>query len=389
MSLLILREGSQFPVVSGAPFITLSANVSNITVTKGQTRDIVVYVERTGYLDVVTLGVTGLPTGVTVSYPDGQTIPNGTPSRVVRFTADAGMASVSGQSITLTASGDDIASVGLGRTLNVIDSSSVTPTYNTDFEALAAGTNSASGFAPINNSSWGYWYTLVSNRITADSETTLLPSGYPGATSPTKALRFRFAGTTAPNDAWSEARFLLYNPVPELWIEYQLFCPANYIHRTQSGSLNNKFFRIWRENAEYGPNICKLGVDTYRSSNTVSTGWVGANEYPSSSFSPFQSGTTLISATGPIVIGEWNVIRFHCKTASSATSDDGIFKMWVNGSLYASKTDGAFYPWDTTLQNQSPYFRSMYFMGAANSGFTDTTLFLIDDLKMYDQNPGW
>lgn len=392
MSLLLLRNASAFPVQTGAPFIVLTASLANITVTKSFSKDFTVFVERTGYLDVVTLGVTGLPANVTASYPEGQTMPNGVDSRTVRISAASNAAVVAGAAITVTASGPGVASVGLGRTLNVVDSSSVTPVYTCNFDSVADGTNSTSGMAPLNDASWGYWATLTSNRVCADSNTAVLPVGYPGAISANNAFRFRYVATASDADSTSEARFYLYNPQPELWIEYYLFVPANYDHRNVSGTDNNKFFRIWREPSEYGDAAVKFGLEAGVTGNSkVSTAMIGAtnDDTNTSTYYYLSEGQTLISADGPMVIGEWNLVRWHIKCATSRSVADGILNLTINGTELYSTTTGAFGVSTTAFANQSAYMKSMYFMGYSNSGYTDTTLFLMDDLKMWNQNPGW
>lgn len=85
-----------------------------------------------------------------------------------------------------------------------------------------------------------------------------------------------------------------------------------------------------------------------------------------------------VGSGGPLNKGAWNRIRLRLKAASSRTASDGVVNMQINGTTVLSITTAKFHnayssPVDAVLRNG-------YFMGWANSGFTEKTVFFIDDV---------
>ncbi len=89
--------------------IAISADDATISVVQGSYVDILISLLRgEGYAGTVTLAVTGLPSGLTASYPDGQTFTGDASSRRVRLTAASDATPVSADAFTITASGADV-----------------------------------------------------------------------------------------------------------------------------------------------------------------------------------------------------------------------------------------------------------------------------------------
>ena len=72
----------------------------------------------------------------------------------------------------------------------------------------------------------------------------------------TYSLQFSFGGGASGDDAWAEQRFELGGQFGEVWIEYELYVPANYYHRADPPSANNKFLvHLWAGAYSGGPGL--------------------------------------------------------------------------------------------------------------------------------------
>jgi hypothetical protein len=61
--------------------------------------------------------------------------------------------------------------------------------------------------------------------------------------------------------------------------------------------------------------------------------------------------------------------------------------MWVGDQLVYQFTEGRYHNVDPAEPDVA--LRKGYLMGWANSGFTETTDFFIDDITFYRKSPGW
>jgi len=214
------------------------------------------------------------------------------------------------------------------------------------------------------------------------------------AFSGTYAMRFQFNATASGGQAWSEERFDMGRYLSEVAVEYMLYVPANYRHRNvpNGTSANNKFFMLWRDNYAAGTGTFQVGVESWRTNDTESWGRI------LSSFSNYNwigtAGTfsSFIGETAPLKPGQWNRIRFYVKAATAraaagTTVSDGVMKMWVNNVLVYSQSNGDFNNFDPNVVGTT--LRNGYLLGYANSGFDQTTVFYIDDVKFFQGYPGW
>lgn len=170
----------------------------------------------------------------------------------------------------------------------------------------------------------------------------------------------------------------------ELWLEYDIHYPSNYVHRNQSsGSTNNKAIRIWGDSYTRGN---KVGASTFydstgRLGNSKMRGERAINAGGSMSAStPTESPDAAIAPA----LNEWVQYRWHFKYRSDASTNDGVIQLWVNGTLVLDWTDLQQY-YDATV----PYWNNGYLMGWSNSGFLAQTDIHISVPKWYDTDPGW
>lgn len=223
----------------------------------------------------------------------------------------------------------------------------------------------------------------------------------------THALRFRFPAKPNCEDAMAEQRFNMGRYVNEVWIEYMLYIPPNFKHRDQSAKNkicvpakavgNNKFIMLWRDKySDQAGGTWRMGMEYVRGNDDFTS-----LARPMSSRTNFNSMSDggpweprvpsgkplLISKTGPLVIGQWNRVRFHVKAASSRTAVDGEYQMWVNDKVVLNYTKQRFHNFFDTPSDA--VLRNGYLLGWSNSGFSEETLFFIDDVKFHDKNPDW
>lgn len=189
-------------------------------------------------------------------------------------------------------------------------------------------------------------------------------------------LNFRYSAVPDNSDSFSEQRFSLGGNYPDIWVSYDMHIPANYYHRTQSSSTNNKgFLYMWSGN--YGsPDGPMIGPEFWPNGDGTST----------ASMRVFGPGLDRhLWGACPAAIkssdaGKWFKIIAHYKYASSS-NNDGIAQIWKvydDGSieLTCNITNGAWYV------SGARGFDQGYLLGWSNSGFNEETNFQIDNIIM-------
>lgn len=192
------------------------------------------------------------------------------------------------------------------------------------------------------------------------------------------ALKFRFGPDSIGQDSDSEQRFNLGRNLPELWVEYYLYIPENFVMRSGPGPMNNKFFGIW--------------ANRYSKTGDVQV----VTEYERSG--PDSSIIRVLSMSGRANVtarkhaglldnsmrGRWMRVRVHVKTSTGENQNDGIIELWKDNTLVYSH-----YEMDIWFAGGNNFWRTGYLLGWANTGFTEETSFFIDDVKFWDASPGW
>jgi hypothetical protein len=194
------------------------------------------------------------------------------------------------------------------------------------------------------------------------------------------ALRTRFAGTAAGQDAWSEMRFKLgtFEP-PEVWLSFDVRIPINHFHR---GVLdNNKLLRLF--GSAYGSGG-KCGME-FRPTSDGSGGsnmYIMADSNGNAMSAPIADSVPF--ARVPEDRGRWQRLIFHAVSETSPGASDGIVELWRRWEDEATFTkmsenlSVALQRGDGTVAG----FNKGYLMGYANSGYTDDTEFLLDNFNI-------
>jgi hypothetical protein len=222
-----------------------------------------------------------------------------------------------------------------------------------------------------------FWHTP--NSGSDDDVSVVAGRGNPG-----KALQFTF--TAEPDLAlygFAEARFNLGADYTELTIAFDLYIPsgaegwgsAAYAHRDSTSSDNNKFFRLWpstgdTDREEVGASLFLNSVpDGY---SAIRNEWNVPQPAASDMTGRGQAKASFISAAD---LGTWIAVKLYCKAATATTN--GTLRIYKNGTLLIDNSETV-----ANYSAASPHsWRYGYLLGFANSGFTDTTMLQIDNVR--------
>jgi hypothetical protein len=310
-----------------------------------------------GYLATdITIAVSG--TGNTISQPSVNTDANGsTSASFVTTVAES-------KSITVT-----VATPYGNRVLTtspvVIAGGTIDPPAPGDpfFEDDFVGT--------VRNDSGGFTWSSTSSRTTVQS--------FDGH----NALRFRFGPDADLGDSQAQQGFNMGRNLTELWIQYYLWVPSNYVHRAQSsGGVNNKFLRLWGD--DYNATN-KVGASLFRESPSYLRYEATNNAWGAGVGEVVGSGSPNKATFGAApMLGVWTKVQLRYKIVSALDADDAEFDVWFDDVKVIEQT--AIPQQYTTGQN---YWNNGYLMGWANSGYLAETDFYIRNIKFYDTDPGW
>lgn len=189
-----------------------------------------------------------------------------------------------------------------------------------------------------------------------------------------QASRWIYRAAAIDKDGWSEGRFDLGKAYEEVSIQFDIHIPSNYVHRDSEGPDNNKLFRLW--NKTYNDEE-KIGASMYNEGTTGESS-VGS-DYRKAAEKGMSSGK---NSVGDFItmddVGKWMKVVIYVKAATDSTPAQ--LKIYKNGKLHHK---------DTPPINHVPGtqgYRYGYLLGWSASGFTEDTVFYIDNLKFYDEN---
>ena len=258
-------------------------------------------------------------------------------------------------------------------------------TFTETFESYSTGATVKPPLTPATSYlNWG-----------ADSASDLVSTdrAYAGA----KSLKTTYLGTTNIGASGGELWFDLTTPAQELWVQYRLWVPTGYTHRTSSYGSNNKWFYMnyptgymgfeaWRRSVNDGSDYLTLNIRRNNFSfghvRTTSYPEVGAwgNSYPpSNTYNP--SGVNYAFLTEADA-NAWHLVKFHLKIADSGVAN-GVAEVWKDGTKVLSLTG-----FDNSGSDPSQdRFTTGYILGYHNSGYASDTSFYVDDLVIGTLEP--
>jgi hypothetical protein len=192
------------------------------------------------------------------------------------------------------------------------------------------------------------------------------------------SLRFVFGPNGQNAYAFAEQRFSLGGNYPEIWVSYDLYVPANYIHRTGGGGQNNKgFVHFWSGNYE-NPSGPLLGTEFWPKTSGTANSYGTLRLFAPKASLDEHLWDAMPTAIDSQDLGKWVRIVVRLKYATSA-NNNGIAEAWKTRPGGApqkimSITNGRWYV------SGQPGFDQGYLLGWSNSGFTERTEFFIDNV---------
>ena len=182
-------------------------------------------------------------------------------------------------------------------------------------------------------------------------------------------------------NSWAEKRFNIPVNAQQLEISYDLFVPANY----QRAPKNHKNIVLWSGN--YGKSAANISISSVNwpapdgGSPSVYIGVDGRN-YAHSTIS-----------SQPLMLenaqGSWQRVHIYVELAERE-GDFGVFEIHRNGELLTGTSHPNINPsWGQPPVDEHIEYSSRgnfidqgYLMGWANGGFSETTVFCIDDFTI-------
>ena len=194
------------------------------------------------------------------------------------------------------------------------------------------------------------------------------------------SMRFRYPAL----EPWSEQRFNIGGSYPELWMSFWIRVPINYVHENAMGTGdNNKLFALWADSYSSGPvivgglwrdpatNSTRFGIATTQTT-LGQTGFVMAEG---------------IFWRNPEDRGRWMHFVTQAKFSETGDTTSGLVRTWSrweDATDYTLLVERGNYEF-TAQPGGNTGWSGGYLMGWANSGYAETTEFLIDDVALSTQ----
>lgn len=328
----LLRRGGPVTGASPAPAIEITADNATVSITPDGSVAIVVTLNRlNGFADTVTLATSGLPAGVTASYPSGNTYTGGTTQRTVLLTGSSASL-VTADAFTISATGTDV-SDQIDGTVSVVAAPSfganagagLTLVQDTLFPAGSVGVGSlgTAGLVAEEGAIGGEIPSGGSGAIISDPV-----GGAPGAT----VFATRYVGGSTGDGAGGcriiDAQSFAY---AKLGVAMMIYVPSNYsIH-----SNGEKFLYLFKSGA--GGAVQLLLQWLLEGSETPSGSTFGMefthdlSSYDNWKF--FNVGSLRVPKD------EWFQMEARFERNNPAGTANGIIRVWINGTLCMQHTN--------------------------------------------------
>lgn len=213
----------------------------------------------------------------------------------------------------------------------------------------------------------------------------------------TYSMDLRFAATADLTDYSVEPRFNFTQIDRQAWVEYYIYLPTNYKHRSQGdGSQHHKFFAFWGgTDDDYGnAGRPKIVLELWRGADDDHSNLrcIENMDGSGTSFEIDDPYYPMIGSGGVVTLGEWTRVRVFVDTGTVG-DDNAVIKVWINDTVTHSQTgilntehgSGPTY----APGNSKFYWNRGYLMGYTNGGYDAQTDYHIDDFAVYDSDPGW
>ena len=281
----------------------------------------------------------------------------------------------------------------------------VTPFYETNFSGSTVGTNNAAIEAIPNVFSWDGGPARIQNYDPADValSTDPLPVGYDFMSVPENFLNFQYSITA--NDSWDEQRFALPAAIRSgtMAFEYDWLVPSNWnASSVTAGSNQHKIFALWRDSYTVTPGRVLVLLEAWRE-DAFETATKARLRVVGTGSSQNFSGTyglysNFINRDNSAVIrpGVRCQLRVLVSMSTSKFSNDGVFKVWIDGTLvWSLETMPLWSQEDPSPSAADMTWTNGYLMGYKNGAYLPTpsgnerVCFGITNFKAYNTDSGW
>jgi len=196
------------------------------------------------------------------------------------------------------------------------------------------------------------------------------------------SLRFRYPA----GQNMAEQRFDLGGAYEDLWLQYWVRVPINYYHG-QGSPNNHKFLAMWMDGYSQKGEGATVVWEFWGSSDGSSRLATSYNEGDAGVSTGHQQHQDFVS---PADQGRWMEITVHLKASSDNSTRDGVIEMWRRWENEpASDREQLHKVTDALLSKPSSGpqgWKSGYFMGWANSPYSQDTEWLIDHITISEES---
>lgn len=210
-----------------------------------------------------------------------------------------------------------------------------------------------------------------------------------GAYSGTYSSRLNYGPDALGEDSRDELSFKLGKVMSEIWLEYYIWYPSNYFHRSDSPS-NNKFLQLsYNGKTSQILTIESLVQDSAAGNSkmkrfmSTSENLDGSSNWPlSQTTNPDVQNFIGAGSEFAVRLGQWTQVRVHYRASPDGIAN-GIAEIYFNGTLFKA-LEWPF--WDDQFGGA---INGGYINGWSNSGFTELTTIRHDRVQVFESYPGW
>lgn len=226
--------------------------------------------------------------------------------------------------------------------------------------------------------------SLYMNKVTYDIYSSVMPDKSVrdwSAKDKTYALRFRYPA----GQKWSEQRYDLGGAYPDVWVSYWIRVPNNYY---RGSGRNNKWFNIQMAPMDQYSDKTVSRVEMQDWSNRA--GGVKINIQFRNGSGGYTNSSSYNNFITPADAGRWMHVIYHLKASATASSTDGLIRMyrrWKNEADYTLINEltnlnvgiGA-----GSVSAGRLGWAAGYIMGYSNTSYANDTEWLLDSFVVSD-----
>lgn len=183
------------------------------------------------------------------------------------------------------------------------------------------------------------------------------------------SVKFTFKGYPDNQiEAGSKLQYDFDQHLNDIWIQFDVFFPTNWVPRERNAKAHNKTVMLWSNiytDNNYGSWESWNAVDW--PTGTMSYKWGGGSQYIEPPYFQYPDPKK--------DLGRWMNMIFHLKFSDTANSNNGIYQIWKDGVLGMDKRYK-----DNYMRDGTGGANHLYLFGPADMGFLVDTVIYMDNL---------